>query len=447
MSLNRENRCSDKGSRRWRSLSKFLLLVVWSTWSAGVWVQDDAWAAVFALQSDGKIVKVEGGEEKSFAVVRYKPDGKLDDSFGEGGKVTTRIGTDPEIEDAPSALSLQADGKIVVIGRAYSINPEFKPVRYSNDFAIVRYNPDGSLDVSFGKEGIVTTDFTAKGARPYRGPSYDEARALAIQADSKLVVGGITALARYHSDGILDTSFGTGGDIEVAVRALTLQRDGKIIVAGPEGAFTLTRYNSDGTVDASFGTEGKVATQVGRVDAVDAVAVQAEGKIVAVGSFYDGHRLGLAILRYHLDGRLDATFGSGGKVLSDFGVVKSKIPYFNPAYLSSLRWKMVVQTDGKIVVTGEPWNNLPQGFALIRYNPDGSLDTNFGTKGTVASFISAGHDFSTDLALQADGKIVVAGTSEGKFAVLRYNPDGSLDSTFGAGGKATTQINSNHTIQ
>lgn len=440
---------------RW-CLCGLLLLAVWGVLPGRIWPQsegpldsspvrepiliiDDRVAAV-ALQNGGKIVAA-GQSDRSLAVVRYHPDGSLDSSFGVGGKVTTRIGTDPEIEDAASALALQADGKIVVVGRTWQ--------PYSNDFALVRYNSDGSLDTSFGKGGKVIDDLSA---------GYDEASALAVQADGKIVVGGLAAgriaLMRYNPDGSPDFNFNSRVMLsrskvgKIVVHALALQSDGKIAVVGGAGAFALARYNSDGSLDLSFGAGGTVATQVGRVDQANDMTLQPDGKLVVVGTSFNGRSMDFAMVRYNSDGSVDSSFGKEGQITSDFCAHQIEERYaqqIGPGSISG-GWRVGLQTDGKIVVTGTPSSGRCHSV-MFRYTAEGSLDATFGEQGRVSTAIAKDNGYLAAQAIQRDGKIVVAGASTGGFALARYNPEGRLDCTFGAGGKVTTRLGVGYLVQ
>ena len=209
-----------------------------------------------AIQSDGKIVlagESYNGANRDFALARYNPDGSLDASFGSGGKVVTPIGSRDE---SAGDIAIQPDGKIVVAG--YSINADSFA-----DFALVRYNANGSLDNSFGTGGKVTTSFGSVGS------DVVIAHAIAIQADGKIVAAGRSfgnfnkfALARYNTNGSLDTSFGTGGKLTTQISsnsndeayAVAIQSDGKIVVGGRSfnGAtydFAVVKYNTDGSLD------------------------------------------------------------------------------------------------------------------------------------------------------------------------------------------------------
>jgi uncharacterized delta-60 repeat protein len=359
--------------------------------------------------------------------------GALDPSFGTGGKVTTTLGlTDAEAYD----LARQPDGKLLAAGASSNGS--------NDDFALARYNPNGSLDTSFGSGGKVATAF---------GPSQDGANAIVSQPDGKLVAAGYSlnganydfALARYNADGSLDTSFGSGGKVTTAIGsgndsafALALQPDGKLVAAGDsfngvDRDFALARYNVNGSLDTSFGSGGKVTTWIGSGnDSTYALAVQPDGKLVAGGSNLQGTQSVVALARFNPNGSLDSGFGTGGKVATAFA---------SYAYASAL----ALQLDGKLVVAGTGSTGSQQVFALARYNQDGSLDTGFGSGGKVTTAIGT-HDGVEGVALQPDGKLVAAGYaragSADVFALARYNQDGSLDTSFGSGGKITTAIGS-----
>ena len=354
--------------------------------------------------------------------------GQLDVGFGGSGKVTTPIGS---ALDQITSIALQADGKIVVAGDTYNGS--------NYDFGLARYNNDGTLDSSFGTGGIVTTAF---------GSSHDDPAAIVIQPDGRIVVAGYTsdgshyrfALVRYNSDGTLDSSFGTNGKVTGAaiatddyVHAAALQPDGKIIVGGTvwngsQYNFAVARYNPNGTLDAGFGSGGVVTNDVTSDETFRALLIQADGKIVGVG-YSTGD---FALFRYNSNGSLDTSFGTGGKVITSFSSG------------SDLAYSAALQPDGRILAAGFGTIGSNNDFALARYNTDGSLDSAFGTAGKVTTPIGGAADVAYSMAFQADGKIVLAGTSSNgsnnDFAVARYNSNGSLDPSFNGTGKATTAI-------
>jgi uncharacterized delta-60 repeat protein len=298
----------------------------------------------------------------------------------------------------------------------------------------------GDLDPSFGTGGLVTTDFGGRG---------DFGLAVALQPDGKIVTAGNSsavgvfsvafALARYNPNGTLDPGFGSGGTVLTsfggslsAAADVAVQPDGKIVAVGiANGDFGVARYNGDGTLDAGFGSGGLVTTDFGGFDQANGVALQSDGKIVVVGIL--GGAVGVA--RYNADGSLDSTFGSGGKVITDATATPDG------------GFDVAVTSAGKIVVGGGTSFGASD-FLIIRYNADGSLDSGFGSGGIVTTDFGGG-DIAFGIALTADGKITAAGVmraaapgSPGDFALARYNSDGSLDSSFGSGGKVTTDFSS-----
>ena len=353
--------------------------------------------------------------------------GTLDATFGTGGIVTTDMGGG----DNASALVIQPDGKIVAAG--YSLSGS------SYDFTLVRYNANGGLDTNFGTGGIVTTAIGSNGS---------SVQALVIQSDNKIVAAGRTdnisssdfALVRYNANGNLDTTFGKGGIVITAIgssgfaQALVIQPDGKIVAAGSSGSssdFTLVRYNPDGTLDATFGTGGKVTTAIGSGGWAQALGIQSDDKIVAAGYSVNAGINDFTLVRYNPNGSLDHNFGTGGKVITPIGSDSSASA-------------LVIQPDGLIVAAGYSVNGSNNSFALVRYNANGSLDQNFGTGGKVTTAIGSHSDSASALVIQSGGKIVAAGgTFNGSiynFALVRYNANGSLDTTFGKGGIVITAI-------
>ena len=382
-------------------------------------------AYAMAIQSDGKIVVAGEGTAGSgtwdFAVVRFNTDGSFDTSFGGTGKVITPVGN---THDRAFSVAIQADGKIVAAG--YSCNGVVGCIGAGISFGVVRYNPDGSLDTSFNGTGKVITSF---------GSSTAIANDLAIQADGKIVVSGgayggeftgVSAVVRYNSNGSLDTSFNGTGKIITPLSngSVAIQTDGKVVVAGSgyNGSridFTIFRYNTDGSPDNSFNGTGKTVTQIGDRSYANELAIQTDGKIVVVGSSRNNSRDNFALVRYNTDGSLDASLNGTGKVLTPVGTWS----------FGSGASSVAIQPDGKIVAAGNSGNGTlsEQGadFAVIRYNPNGSLDTTFNGTGKVTTRFG-GQDFVRSVAIQADGKIVVAGSTDFdaydfyQFVVVRY---------------------------
>ncbi len=393
----------------------------------------DDYAYAMALQADGKIVTAGRAAEHlgDFAVIRFERDGALDTTFGPAtspGKVLTDFAGASE---TALAVAVQADGKIVVAGTTTVTGS-------GQDFALARYNSDGSLDAGFGSGGKVTTAF---------GADSDTAYALLIQADGKILVGGDTsqgasgtgvdfALARYNSDGSLDAGFGSGGKVITSlaanggrdsIYAMTLQTVGgeaRIVAAGGEGDFTVARYLANGTLDAGFGAAGtgKVTALMGStIGAARAVRVTPDGKLVIAG--HASHDFALV--------RLDA----GGKLDSSFGLAPTPGKVVTAVQTSN--WDeaqgLAIESDGKLVVAGWAYeaNSSAGNFAVVRYQPDGALDTSFGGTGIVLTPVAQGTraDQASAVLLQTDERIpavrvLAAGSANGgsnsDFAITRY---------------------------
>lgn len=444
------------------------------------------WAESVAVQSDGKIVVagISYTYYSNLALVRYTSTGELDTTFGGGtGKVTTPLGSD----GSGKSVVVQNDGKIVVAGVYANYRP---PNSY---LALVRFTSTGALDTSFGLDGIKTAGsndsdgqsaavqsdgkivvagssgkdvalarFTSTGALDTAfgflpgevitkvGYEFSSGQAAAVQSDGKIVVAGSFSyhndphlgstvngigLVRYTSTGVPDTTFGDGGIVTTIIDGsaspnyLAVQGDGKIVV-GASG-YGLLRYTSTGALDTSFGNGGVVNFYIG----VSGMAVQDDGRVVVTGFSYNGYGFDLAVMRYTSTWVPDISFGTDGIVTT------SITDYDN----SSFGRSVAVQSDGKIVVAG--YSTDGSGFAVVRYTPAGELDTAFGTGGIVTTSIGNGSDWPSSVAVQSDGKIVVAGNSSNgsnsDFALLRYTSAGALDTSFGGGtGKVITPMGS-----
>ena len=344
--------------------------------------------------------------------------GGLDTTFGGDGKVLTNF--TPRFDGA-NGIVIQPGGKVVAVGQAAGLNK----------FALARYNPNGSLDRTFGGDGRVTTFFQGGGA----------AAAVALQVGGKIVAGGEAngkfALARYNLDGTRDTSFGGDGRVTTSftkhsgrANDVAVKHNGKIVAAGTflaptknhpfDARFAVARYRADGTLDDTFSGNGKVLTNfTGAGDLASGVAVRPSGKIVAAGVAGEGEGLDVfdttfALARYDADGSLDRAFGGDGKVTTNFTKAEDGASDIG------------IQDDGKIVAAGSAAGSGGR-FALARYHPDGTRDHAFGGDGRVTTrFHGGGRAHAA--AIQGDGKIVAAGaagagsssTNDAKFALARY---------------------------
>ncbi|MFB8828765.1 delta-60 repeat domain-containing protein [Azotobacter sp. CWF10] len=349
------------------------------------------------------------------------------------------------LNDYGYALALQPDGRILLTGRSYSIASK------SYDFGVIRLNADGTLDTGFDGDGKAAFDIDR---------SFDEARSLSVLPDGGILVAGYSvtssnntdfSLIRLNADGTLDTGFGDAGQVVVDIGGggdqdsaydLAVQPDGKILLAGESHSnFTVIRLNADGTLDSGFGVDGKV-TDLGGSQS-ESLFLQPDGRILLVGPTYNASsgNYDFGVLRLNADGTLDTSFGTDGKVTFDGGGHE----YGND---------LIVQPDGKILAAGisfvdtsatsTPSNN----FRVIRLNADGTLDTGFSEDGEVIVDVARHHDFGFSMALQPDGRILVAGmsrvsgdpNSNYNFSVVRLNADGTLDTSFSDDGKAIFDV-------
>jgi uncharacterized delta-60 repeat protein/LPXTG-motif cell wall-anchored protein len=364
----------------------------------------------------------------------HATDGTLDTTFGTAGITTTNITT----YAFAYSTAIQVDGKIVVVG-------QHSPSGNGGDFLVARYNTNGALDATFGTAGITITNFG----------SNSSGNSVAIQADGKILVAGYSnerggardfAVLRYNANGALDTTFGTAGITTTNVgnngtgSSMAIQTDGKILVAGYFGGvsdknFAIVRYNTNGALDATFGTAGITTTDLGGVDIASSMVVLPNGKILVAGRSFDRN---FAIVRYDTNGTLDATFGTAGITTTSFNTG------------SAVGNSMAVQPDGKIIVAGGIWLSNRWIIAMARYDTDGTLDTSFGTAGTTTTDLNADSN-GYSVAIQPDGKIIVAGDFDATlsydydFALLRYNANGSIDTTFDTDGLVTTDIGGSET--
>jgi len=391
-----------------------------------------------AIQANEKIVVVGRASSRSghgsFAVVRYRADGRLDRGFGGDGVVVTDVAKG---EDSASAVAIQPNGKIVVVGTA--------TVARRDTITLVRYRRKGALDRTFGEDGIATVD-----ADDATGED------VAIQPDGRIVVVGTVfgtswfAVARldrlggpddtFHGDGIatVDADDATGEDVAI-------QPDGRIVVVGTvfgTSWFAVARLDRLGALDDTFHGDGIATVDVGAERAVtSALALQPDGKIVVAGaSWTEAGFDGIAVARFLAGGQVDGSFGTGGVATAEFTAGTD----------GGGDWAggVAIQRNGRIVVAGDAGGpaEYTSSFGVARFLGDGSLDPSFRGDGTARTNFTKWDDSASDVAIQADGKIVAAGVagfawgSLPTFALARYRVDGTLDPSFGDGGKLRTRV-------
>jgi uncharacterized delta-60 repeat protein len=364
-----------------------------------------------ALQADGKIVVAGTAGFARFALARYNTDGSLDTSFSGDGKLTTDV---THRSDIAYGLAVQPDGKIVVGGSAGD-----------DRIALVRYTSEGSLDTSFSGNGKLTTDLTRYGDFAWSIALQPDGKIVAAGDAGVGGPNGRMAVVRYGSDGSLDTTFGGDGIVTTDFTshpedglAMLITPAGKIVVVGGNGfglrneRFALARYKADGKLDTTFGGDGKVTTDfLPGPDVAFGVARQPDRSIVVVGGagLGDGNPQ-FALGRYDTHGSLDDDFGTDGKVTTDF------TPGDDDAYSVALR------SDGDIVAAGQSGGPNPK-FAVARYDVDGSLDASFSDNGKRKTDFTDGYDSVYTVLVRPDDSILAAGTAGfTKFALARYLP-------------------------
>lgn len=350
-------------------------------------------------------------------------DGDLDSGFGSGGTLTTFF----PVGSYANAVAIQPDGKIVAVGAA--AGPSL-----TGEFAVARYETDGTLDTAFSEDGMLTTPIAGGG---------DEARSVAIQPNGRIVVAGIDsrrrfAVVRHLADGSLDPSFDGNGIVRTNLTSgedlaydVAIQPDGKIVVVGSAGPnaprSAIVRYRPGGGLDRAFGDRGIIVADRGWSTA-RSVVLQPDGRIVVAG--YGG---GIRLERFRPSGRRDRSFGGDGVVDDVDGMI--------------FPLAVALQDDGRIVVAGA-WDIFEVGLA--RFTTDGALDPTFGVDGLVHHAWSTGGEQAIDaLVIQDDGRIVAVGSSgphefgdpgEWRFVLTRYEADGTLDTTWGTAGEVVTDF-------
>jgi uncharacterized delta-60 repeat protein len=340
----------------------------------------DDYGFAVKVQSDGKtVVAGESGVYPVFhsALTRYNRNGTLDRTFGNGGKVVAALDSGG---DGSTAIAFQPDGKIVTAGSVIHNN-------FVVAFVTARFNPDGSVDQTFGENGSVQTTF---------GDSAAEGNDVVLQADGKIIVVGFSGAGSY-------SSFNN---------------------------FVLVRFNPDGNLDQTFGSGGKVKSASG---VATSAVLQGDGKLLVGGTYDTGSSRGFMLARYNSNGSLDTTFGT-------FGVVTTAI-----GSGEAFSFGIGLLSDGRIVLAGYSSTTQDHDFTLACYNSNGTLDQSFGNGGIAATDFSGGtDDIAYALAVQRDDKIVLGGHSgvypDFDFALARYTSTGQSDQTFGAGGKVVTAI-------
>ncbi|CAE78065.1 delta-60 repeat domain-containing protein [Bdellovibrio bacteriovorus] len=373
------------------------------------------------VMSDGSIM-MSGNSANNFVAAKLTAAGALDASYGASGLVSVDV-TGNTKYDYMADSHLLSDDKLLIAGYTFTDNEEY---------SVARLNPDGSLDT--------TLNGTGTGYYDIEGDPYDAIACITLQPDGKVLLGGAsqsndwgkTAVARLNLDGTLDSSFGSNGSTlayplpneYASFGNVHVLANGKILASGDvDGNFLLARYNTDGTLDTTFASgAGFVLTSLtaGTTESVSSMLVQPDGKIVLIGSEDNN----IALARYNPDGSLDGSFGTGGTLLLDLGDVDRA---HDGRYLS----------DGKLLITGTTQNM----FMLLRLNSNGTLDTTWGSgTGYLTTNFGGTNHVHVKMAILPDDRVILAGQVDSHFGVARYNADGSLDPSFGTAGSTLVTV-------
>ena len=434
------------------------------------------------MQPDGKWVLVGisfNGSNNDYSAVRLNNDGSLDTSFGVNGKLILPVGNG---DDAAQTAIMQSDGKLVLAG--YSSNGT------NNDYSVVRLNNNGSVDTSFGINGKLLLPV---------GNSEDYAYSVAVQPDGKLVLAGRSvngnnsdySVVRLNANGTLDTSFANGGILMLPVgnywdevRSVMLQADGKVVLTGRshntnsyyDDDFSAVRLNSDGSLDASFGIGGKLIISVGNSsDTASGSIIQTDGKLVVVGGSDNlDNNEDYSIVRLNSNGGLDGTFANQAPVATSKAVFGSEDDrpitgsvQATDANNDTLSYRLVADapvgltfnSNGSFRFTPSDADQfLSDGQSrIVNFSyiaNDGQADSapanvtitiNGVTEGKLIVPLGA-NDFAQSVIVQPDGKLVIAGITDGDYSIVRLNSDGSLDTSFSDDGKLVLPVDNSNNI-
>ncbi len=338
-----------------------------------------AYGQYIELDANEKLVVGTYNMSRTFKFFRFDSSNQLDTTFGNSGSTSVNLGgEDAVLYD----MKIQPDGKIVAVGYWEDTNSINR-----KDFVVVRLNANGVLDTSFNGTGIVTIAF---------GTNEDVARAVAVQPDGKIVVAGHSFIGSYR-------------DVAVA------------------------RLNTDGTLDTTFSGDGKVTTDIaGNNDAATCVAINTDGKIAVASYTYGASASGAdyGIVKYNTDGSLDTSFSGDGKHVVTLASAYNDEPV-----------AIAFQAGGKIIIGGTAFLSLSgrDDFAVVKLNSNGTMDTSFNGTGIFTAPIGVSDDTTQAMKILADGKILLAGNiaagSYTDIGLMRIKSNGTLDTTFGTNGK------------
>jgi uncharacterized delta-60 repeat protein len=383
------------------------------------------------IDNNNKIVVAgytDANGSNDFALARYDNSGFLDTTFGTNGLVITDFSNNSD--DEVNSVVIDNNNKIVVAGYTYDNSYYY--------FALARYDNSGILDTTFGTNGLVITDFSNNSDDTAESVVIDNNNKIVVAGYTFANGSDDFALARYDNSGNLDLSFGINGLVitdfsnnsDDYARSVVIDNNNKIVVAGYTNVngsydFALARYDNSGNLDLSFGINGLVITDFSNNsdDTAESVVIDNNNKIVVAGYIYDSdsNTHDFALARYDNSGILDTTFGTNGLVITDFSNNNNDRAY-----------SVVIDNNNKIVVAGYSNANGNNDFGLARYDNLGNLDTTFGINGLVITdFSNNSNNRAYSVVIDNNNKIVAAGytllNGLDDFALARYlSEDGPI---------------------
>lgn len=386
----------------------------------------------------------------SFAVIvltcaySYAQDGIFDTTFGNDG---VKLFSSANQNNRGSNVLHLSDGSVLI-----AVNKDFNGNSNNRTFFISKLLPNGNVDTTFGNDGQFSIVSAPNGFAYFYSMMLQDNRILFL-----CTIDGNITMGRLHQNGTYDTTFGTNGKVSsVKANKIALKNDGKIVAIGQyyEGnttSYCQSVYSYDGVLDTSLGVNGIVQTDLTpyRFDISNSIQVQSDNKTIVAGTSYEtATQRNAVIARFNEDGSLDGTFGNNGVILTEIGVA--------PGY--AVYNEVSIQSDGKIVVCGNmEYANGPGGFGgtkptVVRYNTDGSLDNEFGVNGQVIlNTIYNANDVVYALKIQPDGKIIIGGSVgsfpsiQSYFYLTRLDTMGNIDATFANNGAFLTNFSTSET--
>jgi uncharacterized delta-60 repeat protein len=363
--------------------------------------------------------------------------GGLDTTFGMGGIAVTDASGPASGNETVEKVLVQADGKVVTVGKAY--NPGNLT---GQDMLVIRYNSNGTPDTGFGSPdpahpgqrlGYVFVDFSG---------GLDRGESGVIDPAGRILIAGFpnAKIARLDTNGDLDPSFGVGGKIETVIpyfspNDIALQSNGQIVLGGGETTFMVARFNSNGSLDTSFGNGGTVSVNISGErrgtasgHSVSIQTISGEERIVLAGSSAaTAANATFAVMRFRPNGQVDGSFGTNGVVLTSFYGLGAEI------------FEHKTDASNRLVAVGRVFTACGSDNGYARYTENGALDTTFSGDGLLTQSIFSGGGYANSVAIQPDGKIVIAGHASSlvgnitDFTVVRLLSDGTPDASFGPG--------------